>query len=270
MDVTFILVEPARAGNVGAAARALKTMGFSQLRIVGSEGITDDQTARAFAHGSTDILESAVYYRSLAAAVADRDMVVGTTGRRRGKREDYFTPREVCQMCLGEERGARIAVVFGREESGLSNEELDLCQIASAIPMRRPYPSLNLGQAVMVYAHELSPLVLDVAKKRYPDSSEQSVRVLIERLERVLPALGFDPGRSRYRRILERVGSAVQTDVNLMHSVVKAVELHADLPRGGRKMMGTTHRSTRLFVSGTAVREGDHLLSRLPQRTIGK
>ena len=123
-------------------------------------------------------------------------------------------------------RGDRIALVFGREESGLSNAELDLCQIVSAVPMRRPYPSLNLAQAVMVYTHALSPLLLAVARPLVRESGAASVRALTEKLARILPALGFDPGRARYKRLMERVGAAHQTDVNLMHSVVNALEIH--------------------------------------------
>ncbi len=225
MEFSIVLVAPARGGNIGAAARAMKTMGFTDLRLTGDAPL-DSPEALAFAHGSRDILEGARRYTTLPKALADVDLAVATTGRRRGKRSDYYTPDELRTMLADGGRGNRIAIVFGCEESGLSNAELDLCQIVSAVPMRRPYPSLNLAQAVMVYTYALSPLLLDVARPLVREGDEESVRALAEKLSRMLPSLGFDPGRARYKRLMERIGAARQTDVNLMHSVVNALAIH--------------------------------------------
>jgi tRNA/rRNA methyltransferase len=226
MHIAIVLVEPARPGNVGAAARAMKTMGFSDLRIVGSEGIHRDATARAFAHASTEILDAARTYGTLPEAIADVDIAVATTGRRRGKRRDYSTPEELRERFSAGAHGESAALVFGREESGLSNEELALCQLVSLVPMRVTYPSLNLGQAVMVYTYALSPLFVPTAPVQYHPAREASVQALARKAETLLPALGFDPGRAVYRRMMERLGAANQTDVNLLHSLLKAIELH--------------------------------------------
>lgn len=226
MHISVVLVEPARPGNVGAAARAMKTMGFSDLRIVGSEGIHHDPTARAFAHASTDILDAARPCASLSEAIADADVAVATTGRRRGKRRDYSTPDELRERFVSGEYGESAALVFGREESGLSNEELAVCQLVSLVPMRVSYPSLNLGQAVMVYTYALSPLFVPTAPVQYHAARESSVQALARKAEALLPALGFDPGRAVYRRMMERLGAANQTDVNLLHSLLKAIEIH--------------------------------------------
>ena len=222
VELAIVLVEPARGGNVGAAARAMKTMGFSDLRIVGGAWNSDE--ARALAHGSREILEGARQFTDLSGAVADRDLVVGTTARRRGKRDDYYDPPRLREMLHEGRRGTRIALVFGREESGLSNEELDLCHITTAVPMRASYPSLNLAQAVMVYCYELAPLQFHV---HHPDKGileETTMSVLYERAGETLRSLGFDPGRALYRRILERIGAATRTDAHLILSVIKALE----------------------------------------------
>jgi tRNA/rRNA methyltransferase len=232
---SVVLVEPARGGNIGAAARAMKTMGFRDLRIVDPCGLVppkDDAEARAFAHGSTDILEEATRWPSLAAAVSGYDVVVGTTGRRRGKRTELYTPEEVKSLLVEGPKARRIALVFGPEERGLSNEELDLCDITSAVPMRSAYPSLNLGQAVMVYTYALSPLVFSTERRNSSSPTEGSIRAIHEKAERLLPRLGFDPGRAIFTRILERVSSASETDARLIHSVLNALEkrFSEDLP----------------------------------------
>ncbi len=226
MQISVVLVEPARPGNVGASARAMKTMGFQDLRVVNASGILEKPEARAFAHGSTDILEAAHYFPSLAAALSGTDLAVATTGRRRGKRSDYYTPDQVRRMLEGESRGSTIALVFGREESGLSNEELSQCQIVSLVPMRAAYPSLNLGQAVMGYTYALSALQLSAMPPQPRNADPASVHALVDKAHTVLPQLGFDPGRAVYQRMIERIGAAGQIDVNLMHSLLKAIEIH--------------------------------------------
>lgn len=234
IEIAVVLVEPARGGNVGSVARAMKTMGFSDLRLVaGAHAPWETGEARAYAHGSREILEGATIHSTLQEATRDRDLVVGTTARRRGTRDDYYDPASLRQMLTHGERGERIAIVFGREESGLSNSELELCQITTAIPMRAAYPSLNLAQAVMVYCYELAPLLFQVNNPEQGVPREATVRVLHERTADILTGLGFDPGRALYHRILERVGSARRGDAHLMLSVINALEKR--LPRGGLK-----------------------------------
>lgn len=229
-DVTWaiVLVEPARGGNIGAAARAMNTMGFSDLRIVDPHGTApvDSDEARAFAHGSTHVLDQTVRFATLADAVEDCGTVIGTTGRRRGKRNELYTPEELIEIVRNGPATERIAVVFGPEERGLSNEELDHCDITSAIPMRSSYPSLNLGQAVMVYTYALSPLVFGTGRPIREEPEGGTIHALHEKTKRLLPVLGFDPGRAITKRILERVTTASSDDARLIHSVLNAIEIH--------------------------------------------
>ncbi len=224
---SIVLVEPARGGNIGAAARAMKTMGFRDLRIVDPHGkvpANDDSEAGAFAHGSTEILQNASRWSTLAEAISGYDVVVGTTGRRRGKRTELYTPDELRFRLQQGPDARRIALVFGPEERGLSNEELDLCDINSTVPMRAAYPSLNLGQAVMVYTYTLSSLAFKTERRRNAVPTEGSIRAIHEKARIILPLLGFDPGRAIFTRILERVTSASETDAHLIHSVLNALE----------------------------------------------
>ncbi len=156
MQIVFILSHPAVAENVGASARALKTMGFEQLRIINSK-VHHDKQARLLAHGSTELLRDARCYDSLSDAVGDCDLVIGTSAKARHQRETLYLPSEL-KTLLSQRRNSlqKVAIVFGCEQAGLSNEELTCCDILTSIPLAVHYPSLNLSQAVMLYAYELS------------------------------------------------------------------------------------------------------------------
>ncbi|WP_430462815.1 tRNA/rRNA methyltransferase [Thalassolituus sp. LLYu03] len=156
--IHFVLVEPAVPENVGAAARALKTMGFGELWIVNSTVHTDKQ-ARILAHGSGDILDNVRTFDSLAAVRAEVDLMVGTSAKPRHQREVLLTPEALKTNLADKLAGQfRIALVFGREDSGLHGPEVAQCDLLTSIPLAVTYPSLNLGQAVMLYAYALSGL----------------------------------------------------------------------------------------------------------------
>jgi TrmH family RNA methyltransferase len=150
-DIAFVLVRPTRAANVAAACRALKNMGFTRLRIVGDWGRVGPE-ARALAYGAWDVLDAAAVTSSLAAAVADCRLVAGTSSR---VADAVWTPRQLADEGVTRAAGGRLAVVFGPEASGLSNDELALCHVRVHIPTDAAQPSLNLAQAVLLLAYEL-------------------------------------------------------------------------------------------------------------------
>jgi tRNA/rRNA methyltransferase len=224
MELSFVLVEPIVPENVGAAARALKTMGFHSLRLVNP---CDHLSSRAIvlAHGSRDILEAATVYDNLAAAVADCELVVGTTAKKRAPKGDIY-PVEVLAATISQKAAtvSRTAIVFGRESRGLSNDELEICDIASHVSMRRKYPSLNLSQAVMLFAHRLSPLVLETPKPKTACATAGEFRVLKQKVAKLLLAIGFRRDVAIYNRILERLSALKAGDVHLLLSVCALAE----------------------------------------------
>ncbi len=155
----FILYKPAVPGNIGAAARAMKTMGFTELRLVDPANHLADE-ARMMAHGSLDILENSKVYPTYEAAVADIDFIVCTTAKKKSAKVDYI-PSGRLQAFLAEKIPVtrRIGIVFGTEESGLPNSILLHANSGVTIPMATSHPSLNLAQSVMVIAYELSGLL---------------------------------------------------------------------------------------------------------------
>jgi len=154
-NVAVVLVEPSRPENVGAAARALKTMGLTRLLVVGSTTWRSGK-ARALAVGAGDVLESVEEFATLAEAVEGMCAVAVTTARRRRRARPVFPVDAVAPHLLGVAEHGPVAVVFGREEWGLNSSELLLGDWWTTIPMVTSYPSLNLAQSVMLVCRELA------------------------------------------------------------------------------------------------------------------
>lgn len=155
-DVSIVLVEPQSPGNIGMACRAMKNMGFKQLRIVnGCDRFHPE--ALKFAVAAKDVLETAQVFPNLASALSDCTLSVGTT-RRHGKyRQEILTPPQVAtRFRESAASDCRAAVVFGREDNGLTTEELSLCRWHATIPTSAEYGSLNLAQSVLLFCYELS------------------------------------------------------------------------------------------------------------------
>ena len=153
---TFVLVHPHYPENVGAAARAIKTMGVTRLSLVkpGRLAVPDHEMAQKMAVKSRDVLESATLFPTLEEAVSEHDLVLATTSRRGVS--GVLQPREAARRAVRHAAaGGRIAVVFGNEKTGLSAEALGLADERVRIPMAADQPSINLAQAAQVLAYEL-------------------------------------------------------------------------------------------------------------------
>jgi tRNA/rRNA methyltransferase len=153
--IAIVLVEPQNPGNVGMVCRAMMNMGLTDLRLVNGCRL-DHPEAVKFAVSAKELLGTARRYSSLAEALADREISVATT-RRHGKyRQEIMTPDQVAGRLREMLVENRAAVVFGREDSGLTTEEVSLCRWHATIPTGSDYGSLNLSQAVMVFCYELN------------------------------------------------------------------------------------------------------------------
>ena len=153
-NIRIVLVNTTHPGNIGSAARAMKTMGLSRLHLVAPCDFPSGQ-ARALASGATDLLDSATVVETLAEAVADCALVVGSSARVRGISLPLAGPREMAGEAVAEAASGQVALVFGREDRGLTNEELCLCHRQVHIPSDPDFSSLNLASAVQVLSYEL-------------------------------------------------------------------------------------------------------------------
>ncbi len=238
MNYTFILVEPAVPENVGSSARALKTMGFDRLVLVNSKVHLRDE-ARWLAHGSADVLDRIRVFETLQEAVTGMDLIIGTTAKKRRVHADYYSCNEIAGLVNSKsEMIENVALVFGREESGLSNRELKLCNVFSGIPMHGSYPSLNLAQSVMVYAWELSKInspdykiVADISASLSAKAgwdakipARAKFRHLRKSAGELLQVIGYDNESAVYCRIMERLEALGDKDAGLLLSVCSRLQ----------------------------------------------
>lgn len=225
MKLYFVLVAPARPANVGAAARAMKTMGFDAMRLVASR-VHEEEEASWVAHGAQEILTQAEAFDTLPEALADMDLVIATTARERGRYQHYLTPGEIREQIRSKPSLNKVAIVFGCEESGLSNEQLAEVDLISYLPLKVSYPSLNLGQAIMLYAYEMSQLMDELnadgatAVAENVDNAGQ-VRVLKSKTAELLGELGVSQDEKLHQWVMDRVPMLPQRDLNMLHLLCK-------------------------------------------------
>ena len=245
----FVLVEPSHPGNVGAAARALKTMGFSRLVLVSPKvaQVQRDPEAIAMASGADDVLASAHVVPTLADALAGVHWSIALTARLREYGPPQWSPRAAAGVAREQAAHGEIALVFGNERTGLSNEDVERCSALAHIPANPAYSSLNLAQAVQVLAYELRTAYLDaqdvaavvtasaqssaahdgLSAARAPSDDIES---MFTHLESALVALDFlDPANpkklmSRLRRLFARSGLE-REEVNIVRGIAKHILL---------------------------------------------
>ncbi len=224
MNVCFILVEPAVPENVGASARAIKTMGFKRLRLVNPCDHLNSE-ARMLAHASGEILEEAEVYPGLTEALSDLDLSIATTAKTRDARVDFHRNTDLPDMIRAKGNTIKNAgIVFGREESGLSNDEIRMCDLVSTIPLKQAYPSLNLSQAVMIYAYTLADFLFTEKAGEYPAIKPGELRVMIDKSKALLRKLEMDRNPALYNRVLERLALMKEDDIHLLLSVLGRLE----------------------------------------------
>ncbi len=227
-NIRVVLSHTSHPGNIGAAARAMKTMGLSRLCLVNPRRFPD-AAADAMASGATDVLANATVCASLDEALQGAVLVVGLTARKRDLSHAMLALREAAPQILARAGEAPVALVFGTEMSGLSNAELEKCQMLITIPVNPEYGSLNLAAAVQVVAYELRSCELPVlqAAKGFPPATFEEVDQFYEHLERTLIEIGFlDPKHpkrlmTRLRRLFSRA-ALEKEEVNILRGVLKA------------------------------------------------
>jgi tRNA/rRNA methyltransferase len=244
----FVLFRPHSAGNVGAAARALKNMGFDDLRLVG-RGPLNDREATTMAVHADDVLASAKVYPELTDALADCSLAVGTTSRRGGYRSRATALRHAAAELDALATSNKIAIVFGREDRGLTNRELKLCNRLITIPTAPEYPSLNLAQAVMVVAYELmmaaNKSAAAINAQRAPQFVEASVSdPMLERMAEALVSIGFIPDDNpdhimlAIREIFGRSGLTAR-EVEILNGMARQMRWVAE---GGHRTLADKRR----------------------------
>lgn len=240
----IVLVGTQHPGNIGAAARALKTMGLSRLVLVAPEAFPSDEASRRAA-GADDVLAQAPVVATLAEAVADCRYVLGCTARSRRVALEEHEPRQAAGHAAAMAAEGEVALVFGRERTGLTNEELQLCHASVHIPANPEYSSLNLAAAVQVLCYELRLALREQAPQappgqRHPDetpASHAQMEGFFGQLGETLDDIDFHKGRTpdsamrKLRRLYLRANLNEQ-EVRLLRGILADAQRMARLARG--------------------------------------
>ncbi|MFO7603007.1 MAG: RNA methyltransferase [Gammaproteobacteria bacterium] len=237
LPIRFVMVNTSQPGNIGAMARAMKNMCLSELYLVNPRDFPDPTGhARARASGARDVLEQAIVVDSLATALQDCVLVVGASARLRSIPWPVVSPREMGQQIVAEAQSAPVAVVFGNETNGLSNEELEQCNALVHIPANPEYSSLNIAAAGQILAYEIyvasqqdEVLERDVIFDEQAPASTAELNSMYEHFETALTEIGFlDPKAPRQlMRRLRRLFNRARLDlmeVNILRGILSAAQ----------------------------------------------
>ncbi|SFM48055.1 tRNA (cytosine(32)/uridine(32)-2'-O)-methyltransferase TrmJ [Halopseudomonas yangmingensis] len=254
-SVRIVLVNTSHPGNIGAAARAMKNMGLSRLVLVDPERFPDPE-ARARAAGADDVLQQAQVVTTLEEAIADCVLVMGTSARDRRIPWPVLDPRESAGKVLdqlAELPAAPIALVFGREDSGLTSDELQRCQYHVHIPSNPDFSSLNLAAAVQVLSYELR--MAQLAREGLPTkmhkvettaihneipATAEELEHFYAHLEQVLVEIGFhDPQKPRQlmprlRRLYGRTGLN-RMEINILRGILTETQKAVGVQAAGER-----------------------------------
>lgn len=233
-NIRIVLVETSHTGNMGSVARAMKTMGLSNLYLV-NPLVKPDSQAIALAAGASDVIGEAHIVDTLDEALAGCSLVVGTSARSRSLPWPMLDPRECGVKSVQEGQQAPVALVFGRERVGLTNEELQKCHYHLAIAANPEYSSLNLAMAVQIIAYEVRMAFLqwqEAAQPEYDASPYPLVEDLerfYQHMEKMMTGSGFiregSPGQvmSKMRRLFTRARPE-RDELNILRGMLSSLE----------------------------------------------
>ncbi|MFZ0871008.1 MAG: RNA methyltransferase [Rhodanobacter sp.] len=238
--IRFVLVRTSHPGNIGSAARAIRTMGFERLELVAPARFPDTE-ANALAAGADEVLANAGIHDALIDSLAGSSLALGLSARRRGVNLPEISPREAAaQVLAAAARGEQVALVFGNERTGLENEELARCHAMVRIPSVDDFSSLNLSQAVQVMAYELRVAMLgDEAQvsapvRDEPPADATQMEQFYVHLAQMLDDIEFHKGREpttimlRLRKLFQRA-QPDERELRVLHGILADAQRMAQL-----------------------------------------
>lgn len=250
-NLRIVLVETSHPGNIGAVARAMKNMCLSDLVLVSPLSFPNAE-ATSRASGADDILASARVVSSLDEAVSDCVLVAGASARLRNVSWPQMNPRECAQAAWEAAKAGKVALVFGREQSGLSNTELERCHYLVHIPSNPEYSSLNVAMAAQVLAYELMMQSVTAADGSSSPQQEEAVTAgdmqgLFDHLAQMMEDIGFaDPEKSsklvrRLKRLFYRAAPEKE-EINILRGIFSAAQGR----KSARRVSASPHAESQL------------------------
>ena len=235
-NIRIVLVETSHSGNIGSAARAMKTMGLSNLYLVSPKSV--DEQSITLAAGADDVVRNAHIVDTFEQAIEDCSLVIGTSARLRHLQSTLIEPRECAEKASTHQ--GQVAIVFGRERVGLTNEELLKCHYHLNIPANPEYSSLNLAMAVQLVSYEMRMAFLTKNKTEstlstiediYPTAQE--MEYFFAHTEQVYQSLGFIQNQGviqKLRRLYNR-SSLEKNELNILRGMLSAIEKRLNLQK---------------------------------------
>ena len=232
-NVTIVLKGPKFPGNVGSAARCANNMGIGKLIVVGNRELDDEAVRQMATHESKEIVDGIHHFDTLDEALAGFEWVVGTTARQGSGRGPFLSPRRMAESLVAVSPENRIALLFGPEDTGLTNDDLRFCQTVVTIPTVG-FKSLNLSHAVMILCYELLVARMDDEVKFLPKlASSREIELMYTQLKAVLQAIGFlNPENPDYwmmhiRRLFARTTLQAR-EVKIIRGICRQIEWYGD------------------------------------------
>lgn len=229
-NLSVVLVQPLKAGNIGSAARAMKNMGLRKLKLVNPRSRFNNMECLKMAGKASDLIAEAQIFPTFEEAVADENVLVGTTSARdRKPRQRFYTPRQIAPIVCEYTLNQRLALVFGPEDQGLTDAQLAQCQYLVFVPANTDYPVLNVAQSVMILAYEIFN-VEDVNLNEHLELVPSERReAMFEHMRKVLLEIGFlhkENPEAIMRSIRRFLGRADLTarDVQIIRGIMSHVE----------------------------------------------
>ena len=231
-NITVVLNRPRFPENIGAAARALCNMGMRQLVVVSPEQCDLNRVLRLATHAAIDVVEQMAYFENLQEALSPFNHVVGTTARRGRERQSVMQPHQMAEQLVSISQNNRVALLFGPEDRGLTNEELRLCHHLVTIPTDQ-FSSLNLAQAVMVICYEIFKTGKHSSSHQTPrlasrielDGMYDQVKDLLVRIDYILPD-NSDYWMNKLRRFFTRLQLRAG-EVSIIRGICRQVDWYA-------------------------------------------
>jgi tRNA (cytidine32/uridine32-2'-O)-methyltransferase len=232
--IKVVLVETSHPGNIGSAARAMKTMGFKNLFLV-SPKCKINEISYAMASNAGDVLDEAIVFDNLSEALSDCDYIIGATARQRDIPIEIFNPREVAKK-IHTKQFKSIALLLGNEARGLTNEQLSLCSIGLHIPCNKNYTSLNIASSLQIILYEIlfesKNEASDINKIDKSDiASHEKLMSFLSHLDKVLKDINFikddRPMISRKINYIFKKSNLSEEEINILRGFLSAIENHS-------------------------------------------
>ena len=231
-NIRFVLMGTTHSGNIGAAARAMKTMGVNDLALVNPEGFPSAE-ATSRASGADDLLFHADVCESIDSAIQECKLVIGTTARKRHLDIPVIDARQAAKILINESKVNKVALVFGKERYGMTNEEVERCHYLVRLPTIESFSSLNLASAVQVLAYECRMAELDYQNSDQNIQSNEAVE------EDYVDAGKMESFYQHYFDVMEKAlylrkegHESIKTKIRIMYNRIRPKKYEIDILRG--------------------------------------